>query len=62
MFQVEHAVLPHTAFGKLIEGVIVEDVAVLINLNDERDGLCVLALLAPHPRCFTSISSNDPRR
>src|ERR1700754_2886579 len=37
-FEIEYAVGTNSAFGEVVEGVVVEDVAVLVDL-DERDAL-----------------------
>ncbi len=44
MFEVKHAVRAHAAFGKRIKRVIIEDVAVLIDL-DKRDAFVARARL-----------------
>ena len=36
MFQVQDLILAHAAFGEVIEGMIVEDVAVLIDLQERH--------------------------
>ena len=38
VLEIEHAVIAHAAFGKRIKRVIVEDIAVLVDL-DKRDAL-----------------------
>jgi hypothetical protein len=42
MFEIEHAIGSHCALGKVIECVVVEDVAVLVDL-DKRDAFVFAA-------------------
>ena len=56
VFEIEHAIGTDRALREIIERMIVEDVAVLIDL-DERNALvlrCASSTIAP--RCLTSIS------
>ena len=59
MFEVEYAIRPHASLCKLVEGVIVKDVAVLVDLNKRH--AFVFGRRLDHSTKMLDVNIDSPR-